>query len=81
MTMSQVEDIQLASECMGLTVTREGRARVRVNLKRDYAHRENSHGAWWGYLIFLMWFRVRERVLGKQKAVGIQGRKRVSRRR
>lgn len=33
MTMSQVEDIQLASECMGLTVTREGRARVRVNLE------------------------------------------------
>lgn len=43
--MSQAEDIQLASECMGLEVTREVRASVRMNLERGCADRKDSHGA------------------------------------
>lgn len=38
--MSQVEDIQPASESMGLEVTRVDRARVRVNLESDCADRK-----------------------------------------
>lgn len=62
MAMSQLEDIQLASECMGLEVTREVGARVRRNLERDCADRKKQQ-PWslMGCLSFQMWFKVRER--------------------
>lgn len=76
--MSQLEDIQLASECVGLEVTREVRARVRRNLERDCADRKKPAMELDGVPELSDVVQSQGKVLGEKKAVGIQGRRGVS---
>lgn len=61
MAVSQLEDIQLASECVGLEVTREVRARVTRNLERDCADRKKPAMELDGVPELQMWLKVRGR--------------------
>lgn len=70
MAMSQLEDIQLASERVGLEVTREVRARVRRNLERDCADRKKNPQSLMGCLSFQMWFKVREKSQKRRRRWG-----------
>lgn len=75
MAMSQLEDIQLASERVGLEVTREVGARVRRNLERDCADRKKKTSTELNGVPELSdAVQSQGKVPGEKKAVGIQGR-------